>query len=577
MTKRFLSVHGSAPARVLVLILALALLVTAAGCATPSDPQEVATPVPTELPDLTPPDITLNTLELPESYGFIDYLCGGMRSKAAKQYKSQLDSVAVKLGERFGFNGLLSFEYDPDDARAKPLVIGGEVFVPVDGLARAFFLERDASLSTDTAAVFRYATKDATITFYMDRDAVSFGGNEYTFRRLYDVEGFKFVDLRNAALLFDYAYDYDSEGGFVYMQPNGKDAAVSKEAARENFDRYKELIYGGNEKSYGCDTIGSGLYPKTDPSERLVGVAYTTWFRADWKCGEGHTWDLPLLGAYTSDNRDVIYQHGIWLRDAGVDFVFVDWSNDVSYDPATMRRQRADFRMIEEATEDLFDVWADIPGAPKICIFTGPGHEQKPNSDPIGDGRMAAKNQQIYDTFIANERFRNMYFYYEGKPLLMCYAATPAFFQNNVSPYDDDRFTMRWVTGYVAQQGSLYDSETYVSKMFWSWEERGAQPFTVLNGKPEAMTVVASSRKQSNPGENGYIPAAPRNNGETFRKQWERARLIGVKLALVVSWNEWTVGEQPSADVSKDLEPSQLYGTFYLDLLREQIRLFKTR
>ena len=91
------------------------------------------------------------------------------------------------------------------------------------------------------------------------------------------------------------------------------------------------------------------------------------------------------------------------------------------------------------------------------------------------------------------------------------------------------------------------------------------------------MTVTASSRQQSKPGQSGYIPAYPRNNGETFKKQWERARLIGVKLALVVSFNEWSTGEQPSVEVSKDIEPSQTLGTFYLDLLREQIRLFKTR
>lgn len=573
MTNRmtFKTFTATVSALVAAVVAALALLASA-GCAKPGN----TPPLPTEPPDLTPAEITLETLELPETYGFLDYLTGSLRTKVAKQYKAQLDAVAVKLGKRFCFNGLASFEFDYNDPRLKPYLIGGEVFVPVDGIAGAFYLERDAALSTDTAYVYRYATRDASLTFYTDRDEVSFGGASYTFRRLLDVEGFKYVDLRNVAKLFDYGYDYDIEGGFVYMQPNGKDASVTKEAARENFDKYDELIYGKTGE-YGCDTIGSGLYPKTDPSERLVGIAYTTWFRTDWRWGEGRTWDLPLLGPYASDNRDVIYQHGIWLRDAGVDFVFVDWSNNINYDPATMRASRADFRMIEEATEALFDVWADIPGAPKICIFTGPGHVQKPDFNTFTNGRMAAKNQQIYDTFIANERFRNMYFYYDGKPLLMCYAATPSFFQNNVSPYEDDRFTMRWVTGYVGQQGSLYDKETYVSKMFWSWEERGTQTFTVFGGKPEAMTVTASSRQQSKPGQSGYIPAYPRNNGETFKKQWERARLIGVKLALVVSFNEWSTGEQPSLEVSKDIEPSQTLGTFYLDLLREQIRLFKTR
>lgn len=44
---------------------------------------------------------------------------------------------------------------------------------------------------------------------------------------------------------------------------------------------------------------------------------------------------------------------------------------------------------------------------------------------------------------------------------------------------------------------------------------------------------------------------------------------------MVVSWNEWHRGEQPSAEVSKDIEPSQEFGRFYLDLLKEEIAKFK--
>lgn len=46
---------------------------------------------------------------------------------------------------------------------------------------------------------------------------------------------------------------------------------------------------------------------------------------------------------------------------------------------------------------------------------------------------------------------------------------------------------------------------------------------------------------------------------------------------MVVSWNEWTTGEQPSIEVSKDLEPSLTLGDpRYLKLLKEEIRRFKT-
>ena len=124
MTKRMTvkTFTATVSALVAAVVAALALLASA-GCAKPDN----TPPVPTEPPDLTPAEITLETLELPETYGFLDYLTGSLRTKVAKQYKAQLDAVAVKLGKRFGFNGLASFEFDYNDPRLKPYLIGGEV------------------------------------------------------------------------------------------------------------------------------------------------------------------------------------------------------------------------------------------------------------------------------------------------------------------------------------------------------------------------------------------------------------------------------------------------------------------
>jgi hypothetical protein len=53
-------------------------------------------------------------------------------------------------------------------------------------------------------------------------------------------------------------------------------------------------------------TIASAQLPKLTPTpanERLVGLAYTTWFGpTDWS----HVWGTPQLGCYRSDDRAVI-------------------------------------------------------------------------------------------------------------------------------------------------------------------------------------------------------------------------------------------------------------------------------
>ncbi len=315
--------------------------------------------------------------------------------------------------------------------------------------------------------------------------------------------------------------------------------------------------------------IGVGLYDKTPADRRKVGIAYTTWNTAthpNW--GRG-TWDLPLDGPYLSNDREVIRKHGILLRDAGLDFIFVDWTNNTNYDPATMREQRADFRMIEEATDLLFEIWSEIEGAPKICIFAGPGHQ---GQESVDNGNHQKKVDQIWRDYVV--KYPDMYYRYEGKPLLMCYGATPNLYGADPA-WKDDRFTVRWVTGYVGQQDDLYDPETMRSHHFWSWEERATQTYTVRDGRVECISVTAASRAQAADGGWSYIPARGRRNGETFREQFARAMELGAGTVLLISWNEWTTGEQPSVEISKDLEPSRTLGTFYYDLMKEQIHKFK--
>lgn len=352
---------------------------------------------------------------------------------------------------------------------------------------------------------------------------------------------------------------------------SASEASLTEEKIKEMNDRYKlynDVVY--NYDDVEIEKTGVGTYKQTPYEDRLVGIAYSTWLCPKIITWGKNTWDTPLYGNYFSDDRDMIAKHAELLRDAGVDFIFVDWTNNTTYDPATMREQLSDFRMIEEATDLLFEIWSGIEGAPKICIFAGPGHSGEQN---VKNGKHQKKVDQIYSSYV--EKYPDMYFNYEGKPLLMCYGATPNQYGQKPS-WKDDRFTIRWVTGYVGQQDGLYSSKTKASRSnWWSWEERGLQTYSVLDGRVECVTCTASSRSQGKEGDSGYIPAYERSNGLTLKKQFQRANDLGAGMVILVSWNEWTKGEQPSPEISKDLEPSVIHGTFYYDLLCEQIKKFK--
>ncbi len=314
-------------------------------------------------------------------------------------------------------------------------------------------------------------------------------------------------------------------------------------------------------------------YPPVPPSQRLVGIAYSTWHvDANWKNG---AWGTPSLGDYASDNRAVIRRHAAWLADAGVDFIWIDWSNNIQYTYSPTVKNPT-FDMIEGATTVIFDEYAKMRAAgkktPKISIFAGVTSAP----DATHDGRLQRKADQIYTQYVANPHFRPLVQTYLGKPLLVVYVNTPSPFQTGVPAWTDPRFTVRWMTGYVTEQSSLRTPDLVSKFGYWSWEDRGPQTYTVYNGKPEAMVVLASYRKQGDPGYKYYIPAAPRNNGATFRQEWARADRIGPKFAMVVSWNEWSRGEQPSPAVSKDIEPSKEFGLFYLNLMKREIAKFKS-
>ena len=83
------------------------------------------------------------------------------------------------------------------------------------------------------------------------------------------------------------------------------------------------------------------------------------------------------------------------------------------------------------------------------------------------------------------------------------------------------------------------------------------------------MTAVAAWRNSA------AHPTQGRRNGETFRGQWARARAIGPRFVLAGTFNEWRSGEQPSADVSKDIEPSTEFGDQYLGILKHEAARFK--
>jgi hypothetical protein len=296
--------------------------------------------------------------------------------------------------------------------------------------------------------------------------------------------------------------------------------------------------------------------------ERRVGIAYALWHDGtDWRQGSHKSWGTPELGFYRSDDPSVLARHAAMLSGAGVDFIVADWSNDLRMD---VRRPGgpAVQRFIEQSTLRLFDVWNAQAAAPKVVLMIGnPGDPQA-----VTDGRLRAKANEVHDLFVSNPQRAGRLQTYLDKPLLLVYVNTPSPWQHSLPPWTDDRFTVRFVTGFVTQQPNLQGPEGVSRYGYWSWEDRRRPTYSVHDGHPECMTVVAAWRGSGSPG---------RDDGRTYASQWAYARRIGPRFVLAGTLNEWWSSEQPSPQVSKDVEPSRELGSRYMDILKAQAALFK--
>ena len=128
-----------------------------------------------------------------------------------------------------------------------------------------------------------------------------------------------------------YIFKEDSEKKMDYISAEEVKGKVVVEMEM-NYQLYEKVVY--NYEDVECDQTGVGIYEKSKTKDRIVGIAYFTQHRKN-SMWNGDTWSYQLDGKYASNNREVVYRHGVLLAEADV----------------------------------LFEVWAEIPNEPKSAIL----------------------------------------------------------------------------------------------------------------------------------------------------------------------------------------------------------------
>jgi hypothetical protein len=293
--------------------------------------------------------------------------------------------------------------------------------------------------------------------------------------------------------------------------------------------------------------------PETSPIPVLA--YYYVWFdEASWDRAKS---DIPLLGRYSSDDREIMRQHIAWAQEVGIDGFIVSWKSTLVLD----RRLE---QLIELANEASFKL---------AIIYQGLDFDR----DPLPIERIAADLDHFIAAYAAEPAFDLF-----GGPMVI-WSGTWEYSVDEIQRVASSRARSgcEWTSELeprcvlllasernpegVRRLAGIVDGNAY----YWSSVNPDTYP-----GYPEKLQAMRDAVKES--GGLWIAPAAPgfdarlvggttvveRRDGETLRVQLDTAVASSPDAIGLISWNEFSENSQ--------VEPSRRYGARSLEVLADR-------
>ncbi len=253
---------------------------------------------------------------------------------------------------------------------------------------------------------------------------------------------------------------------------------------------------------------------------------------SDGPLGFAHYWAEPYFGYYRSDDEWIIRKHTYMLCAAGIDFIFIDATNGITY---------------QNSYEKILTVWTKMREeglkTPQICFHCG-------NNTDVAPKSYTALWRNLYSVGLHKE----LWFLYDGKPLIFM----PKSYYESLPEEQRNFFTVRYSWAYT--KDSWYkDLKGYSC---WPWADmypqgKGLGP----DGKLEQMIVMSGfwvngsygtnagrsySYKKGQPADSEFGFNLTANGtsglGIAFEEQFDYAIDCDPNIIMLVGWNEWWAG-----------------------------------
>ncbi|MBQ2293156.1 MAG: hypothetical protein II245_05715, partial [Bacteroidaceae bacterium] len=322
---------------------------------------------------------------------------------------------------------------------------------------------------------------------------------------------------------------------------------------------------------------------KNDGKQRTVGIFYVTWHTENLHNGQPYTndvtkilqanpmaakgnpdfpyasyhWGEPEYGYFLSQDRYVIFHDLSMLADAGVDVLILDVTNAVCY--------WDEWEVIFQTMQEMKALGNRVP---KFCFWAF-------------NGNVIDVVESLYQHFYKTPRYKDLWFYWDGKPLLL-YNATPSVdanpnggqrgkeYSNEVKQF----FTLRnmwW--GYYNWAGERYVGGEDKWSFGYEMNDKNVaslKPEELCakhEGRLEEMAVTPAQHSINSTGKSwrretleppldsldmpqrAYVPwlgeerECPTKYGIYFQDRWDEALQVDPEFIYLNDWNEWTAGK----------------------------------
>ncbi len=225
-----------------------------------------------------------------------------------------------------------------------------------------------------------------------------------------------------------------------------------------------------------------------------------------------HWWGEPEAGYYRTLDPWLMRRNLQMLSDAGVDFLYIDVTNGFTYLEEVYQLCNISLSMREEGLQTPY------------IVFT---------THTAG----AATINQLYDNFYTKTEYRDLWFIWQGKPLIL-----GDINDNDLYPEAKDFFTFRYSWAWTDAKNQPHH---------WQWLDHTPQDYgwDTDPSIPEQIPISVAEHPYSNIGASFHSGSEPpRNNlkltdytgqGLHFQEQWQRAFDVDPQVVMVTGWNEW--------------------------------------